>query len=297
MGGPQADEPGPREKARDAARRRSGTRSKGCATASSSFKSGVIGPVKEVHSWIDGDRGMPQIPSDGQPVPPHLDWDLWLGPAAERPYTRRLRPYDWRFWWDFGTGETGNWGCHILDIPFWALDLGASDAGRSAAARAAIRKTTPKRMTTRFDFPANDKRPAGHLPLVPRHAADRERARARQEQGHQQPVHRQRGHAAVRLRAATSCCRKKNSPTTKARRRRCRRRPASTTNGSTPAAAAHAGELQLRLLRADGRDACCLANVAYRVQGEFDWNAAEMKAGRADVENLLRREYRKGWET
>ena len=63
------------------------------------------------------------MPSEFPAVPSHLKWDLWLGPAKKRPYSPAYCPYNWRFWWDFGTGESGNWGCHILDIPFWALQL------------------------------------------------------------------------------------------------------------------------------------------------------------------------------
>ena len=87
------------------------------------IRSGVIGPVQECHVWIGGSRGGGERPTDTPPVPPHLNWDLWLGPAAYRPYHPDYVPYKWRFWWDFGTGETGNNGCHIMDIAFWALKL------------------------------------------------------------------------------------------------------------------------------------------------------------------------------
>ena len=87
------------------------------------IQSGAIGKVSEVHSWVGGSRGMPKIPTDKPPVPETLDYDLWVGPAPYRPYHPSICPYGWRFWWDYGTGETGNWGCHILDIPFWALGL------------------------------------------------------------------------------------------------------------------------------------------------------------------------------
>jgi predicted dehydrogenase len=86
-------------------------------------QSGAVGTVQEVHCWIGGSRGMPPIPQDRPPVPESLDYDLWIGPAKYRPYHPSFCPYGWRFWWDFGTGETGNWGCHILDIPFWSLGL------------------------------------------------------------------------------------------------------------------------------------------------------------------------------
>ena len=87
------------------------------------IRSGAIGPVRECHVWIGGSRGGGEHPTDTPPVPHHLKWDLWLGPRPYRPYHPDYVPYKWRFWWDFGTGETGNNGCHIMDIAFWALDL------------------------------------------------------------------------------------------------------------------------------------------------------------------------------
>ncbi|MEE8148071.1 MAG: Gfo/Idh/MocA family oxidoreductase, partial [Longimicrobiales bacterium] len=119
---------------------------------------GAIGQVRECHAWVGGDRGMPKRPKDKRPVPAHLKWDLWLGPAEKRPYSPEYCPYKWRFWWDFGTGETGNWGCHILDIPFWALQLKHSTwvHGEGPPADPQL---TPKSMTTRFEFPARDEFP------------------------------------------------------------------------------------------------------------------------------------------
>jgi predicted dehydrogenase len=121
------------------------------------IQSGAIGAVRECHAWVGGSRGMPEVPTDTPPVPAHLQWDLWLGPAAERPYNPAYAPYKWRFWWDFGTGETGNWGCHILDIPFWALGL-KYPTKVEASGPEPHPQTTPKSMTTRFEFPAEGKR-------------------------------------------------------------------------------------------------------------------------------------------
>lgn len=119
---------------------------------------GAIGEVKECHSWIGGSRGMPKIPTDTPKVPETLKWDLWLGPRKERPYHPTIAPYGWRFWWDFGTGETGNWGCHILDIPFWALGL--KYPSRVEAKGPPVHpQTTPKSMAVRFEFPAEGDRP------------------------------------------------------------------------------------------------------------------------------------------
>ena len=122
------------------------------------IQSGAIGTVKECHAWVGGDRGMPAMPTAFPPVPPHLKWDLWLGPAAPRPYSPAYCPYHWRFWWDFGTGETGNWGCHILDIPYWALDL-AHPTRVSSSGPSVHPQTTPKSMAVRYEFPSRGDKP------------------------------------------------------------------------------------------------------------------------------------------
>ena len=93
------------------------------------IQAGVIGEVREVHVWTDRagkywKQGIGR-PKDKPPVPKALDWDLWLGPANERPYHPAYAPKRWRGWWDFGTGAMGDMGCHIVDHPVWALDLGS----------------------------------------------------------------------------------------------------------------------------------------------------------------------------
>ena len=88
---------------------------------------GAIGNVREVHCWTNRPiwaQGMPR-PAQGQPVPAGLDWDLWLGPAADRPYHRVYHPFSWRAWHDFGCGSLGDMGCHVLDAAYTALKLGA----------------------------------------------------------------------------------------------------------------------------------------------------------------------------
>jgi predicted dehydrogenase len=95
------------------------------------IQAGIIGDVREVHVWSDRagrlwKQGIPR-PADMPPVPSTLDWDLWLGPMPERPYHPAYAPFLWRGWWDFGTGALGDMGCHIIDHPVWALQLGPPD--------------------------------------------------------------------------------------------------------------------------------------------------------------------------
>lgn len=86
---------------------------------------GAIGEVKEVHAWTNRPI-WPQAlnrPKDTPPVPKGLDWDIWLGPAPNRPYSPWYHPWNWRGWWAFGTGALGDMACHILDVVVRALKL------------------------------------------------------------------------------------------------------------------------------------------------------------------------------
>jgi predicted dehydrogenase len=124
-------------------------------------QSGTIGPVRQCHVWIGGNRGGGRRPQETPPVPRHLDWDLWLGPAPQRPYHPAYAPYHWRFWWDFGTGETGNMGCHSLDLPMKALHLEHPLSVEAEGPPVDV-ETTPTWMSVRYEFPARGSLP----PLV-----------------------------------------------------------------------------------------------------------------------------------
>ena len=96
------------------------------------YESGVLGQVKEVIAWQgkldfknDGYFTKPDsFPPPAQEIPKELDWNLWLGPAAQRPFNNIYAPRTWRGFYDLGDGKLGDWACHTLDAPFWALDLG-----------------------------------------------------------------------------------------------------------------------------------------------------------------------------
>jgi len=102
-------------------------------TVVATIQAGAIGKVKEVHSWSGKDWGdRNPRPDRKDPVPMGLNWDLWLGIAAERPYIDKYyHPGNWRKRLDFGTGTFGDMGCHILDPVFTALALGFPKSIRS----------------------------------------------------------------------------------------------------------------------------------------------------------------------
>src|SRR5205809_48340 len=86
----------------------------------------AIGTVREVQFWTNRPIWPQAIdrPLEEYYVPATLDWNLWLGPAPERPYHPAYVPFKWRGFWDFGTGALGDMACHIMDAAYWALDLG-----------------------------------------------------------------------------------------------------------------------------------------------------------------------------
>jgi len=92
-------------------------------------------------------------------VPPTLAWDLWLGPAPERPYHPAYVPFKWRGWWDFGTGALGDMGCHIMDAAFWTFDL--RDPVRVTAETTPVfPETAPLVSRVTYEFAARGNRPA-----------------------------------------------------------------------------------------------------------------------------------------
>lgn len=120
------------------------------------IKAGTIGEVREVHAWTNRPSSWPQgldRPSDTPPIPEHLKWDLWLGPAAERPYHPAYLPFKWRGWWDFGTGALGDMACHVIDAAFWALDL-KNPSTVSATGEPRKPESAPKWEVIRYEFPA-----------------------------------------------------------------------------------------------------------------------------------------------
>ena len=86
-----------------------------------------------------------------------LDWDLWLGPAQERPYHPAYHPFKWRGFWDFGTGAVGDMGCHNSDLAYWALDL-RNPKTLEAKSSDNNPETAPKWSIITYHFPQQGKR-------------------------------------------------------------------------------------------------------------------------------------------
>jgi predicted dehydrogenase len=87
------------------------------------IQAGILGPVKRVQVWCSKQPDTRKLAKAPVKVPPTLDYDLWLGPAPERPYDPAFIPFHWRWWFDFGGGILADMACHFMDLPHWALNL------------------------------------------------------------------------------------------------------------------------------------------------------------------------------
>ncbi|HXG08896.1 MAG TPA: Gfo/Idh/MocA family oxidoreductase [Gemmataceae bacterium] len=137
-----------------------GTASSGLRKAAALLRAGAVGTVKEVHVWTN----RPIWPQGGTrpetaPVPSYLHWDLWLGPAPERPYGKGYHPFAWRGFWDFGTGALGDMGCHNINMAFMGLDL-RDPIAVEAETSGHNKEMFPKWSIVRYTFPARNGRPA-----------------------------------------------------------------------------------------------------------------------------------------
>jgi hypothetical protein len=167
--------------------------------------SGALGDVRELHAWSNRPvwpQGMTRPPGE-DPVPKDLDWKLWLGPAAVRPFKGNwpadspaltqmnlkewnpgiqavYHPFNFRGWWDFGSGALDDMGCHHFNTPFRALQLG-SPAGVYASATRVFAESAPLASIVIYDLPARAAQPplravwydGGLRPATPRHLEGR----------------------------------------------------------------------------------------------------------------------------
>jgi predicted dehydrogenase len=154
-----------------------GTAANGLRKAVELVRAGALGEVKEVHVWTNRPI-WPQAPGtttrpEPTPVPEYLDWEAWIGPAPFRPYSHgktnpknKRGPYhdfNWRGWWDFGTGAIGDMACHTANMAFMALKL-AHPTHVSAEAGGVNPETCPSSAHVTLQFPSR-----GDLPPVTLH--------------------------------------------------------------------------------------------------------------------------------
>jgi predicted dehydrogenase len=267
-------------------------------------RSGVLGPIKEVYSWVPGGRGGDWTKIT-EPSTDKLNWDMWLGPTEKIPHRNGLAHYDFRFWWKYGTGEAGNFGCHILDIPFWALDLKYPSKVSGKGGPTPDPERTPKEMGTTFEFAATDKRPA--VTLHWNHGRPEKVTRLMKEHGiENEKKPKDINNLFISEKGMLFCGYEEHSPYILLPEKDFEKvKPTGKMFEKSPG------------FRQEWIDACkgsktvptcnfeysgpltetvLLANVAYRTQTSFNWNGEKMEADKPEVTKLLKEAYRKGWE-
>lgn len=258
------------------------------------IQSGAIGEVTEAHVWVGKGWGGGELPEVGEEPPKHLNWDLWLGAAPERPYAAgRYHPAQWRKWWAFGQGTLGDMACHYMDLPFWALKL-RHPIRCEAEGPEVHPETCPLGLIVKYKYPERDGLPACDLTwydgnLIPKQIkgervpgsgvmfvgsegmmfADYGRYKLFPQEkfkgfeAPKQSIPKSIGHHAEWIKAC-----KDGSPT--------------TCNFD------YSGALS---------EAVLLGNVSYRVGEALDWDAENLKATNCPAaDKYISKEYRKGWE-
>ncbi|GBD35528.1 Inositol 2-dehydrogenase [bacterium HR36] len=261
-------------------------------------RSGLLGTIREVHAWSDRNFSGGNRPKETPPVPAHLKWDIWLGPAPARPYHPVYHPFRWRGWWDFGTGSLGDMGCHICDPAVWALELDKATTITVTAEGPPVHpESTPAWAIVRYTFPPRGKLPTvtviwyhgGKLP--PKDVAGDMKLPSNGslfvgEKGKLLVPHG--GHPSVFPEDLQADLQKIkgtiSAPATSHHAEWLQACKTGQTTGSNFAYAARLTEIVL------------LGNVAYRVGKPIEWEVATMRAKNcSEASQFVRRDYRKGW--
>jgi predicted dehydrogenase len=278
------------------------------------MRAGTLGDVTELHVWTDRPAGWwPQgiaRPKETPPVPKELDWDVWLGPAPERPYNPAYVPFKWRGFWDFGTGAIGDMGIHNLDTAFWGLQLGAPTSVAikdcsPALTDPTMKETAPLWSILDLHFPARGSQPpvkmtwydGGKLP--PRELFQGEKLISKDGGslviGTQGTLFTRTWHGGETEEDMFVLLPRKQfaeftppAPTLP--------RPRSHHHEWVDACLGHGQALSNFGYAAVLTESLLLGNVALRVGRRIEWDAAQMRArNAAEADAYIRPAFRKGW--
>jgi predicted dehydrogenase len=267
-------------------------------------QSGAIGDVHTCHAWVGKAWGGGERPTDTPPVPPHLHYDLWLGPAPYRPYHPTYLPANWRRWWDFGGGTLGDMGCHLIDLAYWALDLDHPTYVSAEGPEVSV-ETAPLWMRARWEFGARK----GHATPLSGGPRSLGPVTLHWHDGGALPPELQTG-AVERWdmgvlfvgsegllladygrhllypqeKFAEHVAPEPWIPSSLGHYEEWIE--ACKTRGPTTCAFGYSGPLTETVL---------LGNVAYRAGTGFAWDASKLRASEAEAQALLERRYRPGW--
>jgi predicted dehydrogenase len=259
-------------------------------------KTGAIGPIREVHVWVNAIYGGMDLPKETPPVPEYLHYDLWLGPVESRPYSPEWVPFKWRNWWAFGGGSLADFGCHYMDLPFWALDLKYPETVEAVDGPPVHPESTPPWLIVKYHYGSRGTQPA--LDLTWYHGG-KQPARLTQEQAAQwksgvlfvgakgQLMSDYGRHVLLPEKDYTDFKRPDPFiPNSIGHHEEWIE--ACKTGGTTTCNFNYSGPLS---------EAALLGNVAYRAQKKLDWNPRSLRAENCpEADAFLQHRYRKGWK-
>lgn len=266
-------------------------------------KAGVVGEITEVHVWVTGSGWSNGKFNTTQATPTHLDWDLWQGPAVERPYTDNVHPMNWRSFWEYGGGMLSDLGCHRMDLAHWALDL-RHPTKVSAEGPPVDPTGAPPSLKVTYDYPARGTMPAVKLTWY--HGNQRPAILSTYQDAQGQPVKFGDGVLFVGKEGAIygDYGRLMLLPESKFATVRIGipeelRIPASVGHHKEWVDACKTGSETSCNFDYSGAltEAVLLGLVAYRTGKTIDWDAQSLKAtGCPEADAFITKEYRKGWE-
>ncbi|MBO0697866.1 MAG: Gfo/Idh/MocA family oxidoreductase [Zavarzinella sp.] len=275
-------------------------------------QAGLIGPVKEVHVWVSRAWGLQSEeaakrnkdiiyvadrPKQADPIPKGLDWELWLGPAPERPFNNVYWPGPkWYRWWDFGNGTMSDLGSHRNDLPFWALKLQAPLTVEATSEVKPHPEIAPASMTAVYEYG-----PRGDLPAV----------KLTWYQGEPKPKIWTDGgipkwgdgilFVGEKGMLLVDYGKFRLLPEEKFKDVKLPEKtlPRPASHYAEWLDACKEGKQSLANFEYSGwlTEANHLGNVAYRTGKKLEWDPVKMRATNApEADKFIRREYRKGWE-
>ena len=272
------------------------------------IKAGAIGTVQRAHNWVptsySGSQKNVKRPQGTPPVPDGLHWDLWLGPAPQRPYHPDYHPFWWRGWWDFANGALGDMACHHMDLPHWALDLRDAITIESKGP-VPDDEVAPTWQIVDYHYPARGQQPPVHLTWYHGGKRPAELDEIESKQAEKQDKKPQRWNAGtlfVGNKGMLLADYDKHVLLPEDKFKEFAR-----PEKSIPKSAGHHNEW-IKACKTGSPTLCnfdysgalaetvLLGCVAYRAGTKLQWDAKAMKTQSAAANRFLRREYRKGWE-
>lgn len=256
-------------------------------------EAGLLGKIERVHVWLgSGARDDGKRVTEGVP-PANVNYDLWIGPAPMRPFHVSHFHFNWRYWWDFGGGWLGDFGCHFMDLPFWALKLRYPTSVVAKGEKTSSGDNDiPDNMQVDYRFPERDNLPPVHMTWYhgqwrPEGAESYGKSSAVLFEGERGRLLADYGSHQLFLEPGLEGeAPKQTIPNSIGHHQEWIQ--ACKTRGETTCNFDYSGALA---------EAVLLGNVSYRAGGHrLEWDAENLQATNCpNAAQYIRREYREGW--